>query len=386
MKILYVTTIGTTMRFFEQFIAELVESGCTVDIACNDSVSKVPSVYHELGCKVYPIQTSRSPLDKGNLEAIRQLKTLVEQKNYDVVHCHTPIAAMCTRLACRKARKQGTKVFYTAHGFHFYEGAPLKNWLLYYPVEKMCAHFTDVLITINQEDYNLAKKKLKAKRIEYVPGVGIDLEKFSGAAVDKAAKRRELGIPEDATLLLSVGELNENKNHETVIRAMAGLDAYYIIAGAGARQSVLENAVSELGIADRVKFLGYREDIAALCAAADVFIFPSFREGLSVSVMEAMASSLPVVCSRIRGNVDLIDEMGGALFDPHSVEECRAAIQKTIAANTRRAGAHNRQKVNTFSSASVNKQMTRILLESSALAVDGNGKTGSKGMFCDESV
>lgn len=361
MKILYVTTIGGTMNFFKNFIAELVWSGCTVDIACNDSETKVSDFYSELGCKVYSIQASRSPLNRGNLTAIKQLKKLVEENEYDIVHCHTPVAAMCTRLACRKARKQGTKVFYTAHGFHFYKGAPLKNWLLYYPVEKLCAHFTDVLITINQEDYALAKKKLKAKQIEYVPGVGIDLKKFSGVAVDKTAKRQELGIPEDATLLLSVGELNENKNHETVIRAIAGMDVYYIIAGKGGRQGHLEQIIEELGLTSRVKFLGFRKDVGELCGAADIFVFPSFREGLPVAVMEAMASDMPVVCSRIRGNTDLIDENGGVLFDPHSVEDCRAAIQKAVAADKKQAGAYNLEKVNAFSSVSVNKQMTQIV-------------------------
>lgn len=167
MKILYVTTIGATMNFFREFVDELIKDGNTVDIATNETTSVVPEFYKNLGCKVYPIETSRSPLQKGNVVAINQIRKLVTEEHYDIVHCHTPIAAMCTRLACRKVRKQGTKVFYTAHGFHFYKGAPLKNWLLYYPVEKICAHFTDVLITINQEDYELAQKKMKAKKVVY---------------------------------------------------------------------------------------------------------------------------------------------------------------------------------------------------------------------------
>ena len=161
------------MRFFIQLVKELVEEGHTVDIAANTSISNVPNEYIELGCNVFPISCTRSPLERGTVTAIKQLKQVVSVGNYDIVHCHTPIAAMCTRLACRKVRKQGTRVFYTAHGFHFYKGAPLKNWLLYYPVEKLCAYWTDVLITINQEDYVLAQGKLAAKRIEYIPGVGI---------------------------------------------------------------------------------------------------------------------------------------------------------------------------------------------------------------------
>lgn len=361
MKVLYVTTIGGTMRFFTQFIQELLDEGHTVDVAANETGSRIPDCYREWGCRVYPISTSRSPLNKGNLTAIKQIRKIVSENGYDIVHCHTPIAAMCTRLACRGVRKQGTKVFYTAHGFHFYKGAPLKNWLLYYPVEKVCAHFTDTLITINQEDYALARKKLKAKKIEYVPGVGVDLEKFADVPADRLEKRREMGIPEDAVLLLSVGELNENKNHETVIRAIAGMDAHYIIAGSGTRQAHLQNVIDTLGMTDRVKLLGYRKDVSELYKAADLFVFPSFREGLSVSVMEAMASGLSVACSRIRGNTDLIDENGGALFDPHSVEECVEAIRTLLAADRATMGAYNAEKVKRFSREPVHTQMTELM-------------------------
>lgn len=304
------------MNFFNSYIKQLLDEGHKVDVATNGSSSKVPSCYREWGCAIYQIDTARSPLKKGNIRAIKQLKELVEKEKYDIVHCHTPVAAMCTRLACRSARKKGTKVFYTAHGFHFYKGAPLKNWVLFYPVERLCAHFTDVLITINKEDYALAQKKLKAKRVEYVPGVGIDLEKFGHAVVDKAAKRKELGVPEDATLILSVGELNANKNHETVIRAIEELDVYYIIAGKGELQDHLQNVIDSLGMTKRVKLLGYRTDVAELYKTADVYVLPSIREGLNASVMEAMSSGLPCVISRIRGNTDLIaDTEGGFLCD-----------------------------------------------------------------------
>lgn len=360
MKILYITTIGGTMEFFESFVSQLLDEGHTVDIATNEDTSRVPMCYKEWGCTVYQIDTSRSPLSKGNLQAIKQIKEIVTKGKYDIVHCHTPIAAMCTRIACRKARKNGTKVFYTVHGFHFYKGAPLKNWVLYYPVEMLCAHWTDVLFTMNTEDYALAKKKMKAKRVEYVPGVGIDLSKFSCATIDKAEKRKELGIPEDATLLLSVGELNENKNHETVIRAIADMDVHYVVAGMGALQEHLQRVIDKLGMTERVKLLGYRTDVAELYAAADVFVFPSFREGLPVSVMEAMASGLPAVCSKIRGNVDLIDENGGALFDPHSVQDCQKALDQVLNRDLCEAGKYNRDKVQDFEIGHVNEMLMEL--------------------------
>lgn len=360
MKILYITTIGSTMSFFESFLRELISEGHTVDIATNEDDKPLAPCYRELGCKVYRLSCSRSPLKVGNLKAIREIRRIVTENAYDIVHCHTPIAAACTRLACRKVRKQGTRVFYTAHGFHFFKGAPKKNWLIYYPIEKLCAHFTDVLITINHEDYALAQKKLKAKRVTYVPGVGIDLEKFGKGSVDKAAKRQELGVPEDATVFLSVGELNANKNHETVMRAIADREIYYLIAGRGELREHLQRTADALGMTDRVKLLGFRSDIDELCAAADAFVFPSFREGLSVSVMEAMASGLPVVCSRIRGNTDLIDENGGVLFDPHSVEELKNAIRILTEQDGERLGAYNRERIRDFAIGSVNETMLKL--------------------------
>ena len=361
MKILYVTTIGSTMNFFASYINQLIGAGHTVDIATNEKGSKVPVCYNEWGCAVHQIDTSRSPVNKGNLKAIKQLKMLVEKEKYDIVHCHTPVAAMCTRLASRKVRKEGTKVFYTAHGFHFYKGAPLKNWLLYYPVEKLCAHFTDVLITINKEDYALAQKKMKAKEVHYVPGVGIDLTKFGKAAIDKAEKRKDLGVPDGATLLLSVGELNENKNHETVIRAIKDMDVHYIIAGKGGLQEHLQHVIDELGMTNRVKLLGYRNDIGELCKTADIFVMPSYREGLSVALMEAMASGLPCAVSEIRGNVDLIEEnRGGVTFDPHSVGACKTAIETILTLDLPALGAYNQEKIKDFSNEKVEAVMKGI--------------------------
>lgn len=363
MKILYTTTIGSTMSFFREIIWELKREGHVVDIATNEEGNNaiVPEYYREWGCRVYPLLCSRSPFNIGNVKAIQQIQQIVMDNYYDLVHCHTPIAAMCTRIACRKIRKQGTKVIYTAHGFHFYEGAPLKNWLIYYPIEKICSYWTDVLITINKEDYLLAKKKMKAKRIEYVPGVGIDLKKFNKIKVDKITIRKKLGVPEKAKLLLSVGELNENKNHEIVIRAIANLNSiYYIIAGCGPLHEHLEEVIKECGLTDRVKLLGFREDVKELYKTVDAFIFPSFREGLSVALMEAMASGLPCLVSKIRGNVDLIDENGGALFDPHSVEECRDAINEVLSKNSAKIGIYNANKVRYFGNLNVIEEIKNI--------------------------
>ena len=367
MKILYVTTISLTMGFFKNFIGKLVEDGNTVEFACNCE-SPVDSFYDNLVTNIHNLPFSRSPFDKLNLAAYKQLKKLVENGEYDIVHCHTPVAAMITRLACRKMRKKGTKVIYTAHGFHFYKGAPKLNWLIYYPIEKICSYFTDVLITINKEDFALAQKKMKAKKVEYVPGVGIEVEKFANPGVTREQKREELGIPQDAKLLISVGELNKNKNHETVIRAIKDLDVYYIIAGCGDLQDYLQNIIDEFNLTDRVKLLGYRTDVAELYAVADVFVFPSFREGLPVSMMEAMASGLPCIASKIRGNVDLIDNSeNGYLCNPSLSDEFTKAIEKILNNEELKQSIKlsNAQTVKAFDVFNVISEMKRLYLYNS---------------------
>jgi len=279
----------------------------------------------------YDVPFRRSPLSMDNLRAYRQMKRIIREGNYDLIHCHTPVGALVARLAAVKARKKGTKVIYTAHGFHFYKGAPLVNWLIYFTSEWLASWLTDVQITINQEDYLQAKKLLHAKKVVYIPGVGIDTRRFRGNEEKGAALRSALGIPEDATVLLSVGDLNKNKNHALVLEALARLrdpGLHYIVCGRGSLKQALEEQARQLGLGDRVQFLGYRNDIPDFYAMADIFVFPSFREGLSVSVMEAMASGLPVVCSRIRGNTDMVrQEENGYLIDPADPESLLEPIR-----------------------------------------------------------
>ena len=314
--------------------------------------------------RIYPVPISRNPFAMSNLTAYRQLVSFIEREKIDCIHCNTPVGGLLGRLAGKKCGVR--RVIYQAHGFHFYKGAPLKNWMLYYPIERWLARYTDGLITINREDHALAQRKMRLRnggRVYYVPGVGIDLGKFQETTADKAAKRRELGIPEDAVLLLSVGELNRNKNHETVIRAMAGLDVYYIVAGSGALQAHLQELVNTLGLRDRVKLLGYRSDVKELYETADIFVFPSFREGLSISLMEAMASGLPCVASRIRGNTDLLENKnGGFLCSPADASAFTDAIRRLATDGQLRQelGENNRKTVQSFSRETVIREMLKI--------------------------
>ncbi len=360
MKILYITTIGSTMDFFESLIKELINKGNVVDIATNESEKPVSRFFKDLGCKVFPLTTSRSPLSIGNIRAIRQIKSIA--KDYDIVHCHTPLASIATRFACKSFRKNGLEVIYTAHGFHFFKGAPLKNWLLFYPIEWLCSFWTDVLITINREDHQRAQKRLHAKKIEYVPGVGIDCHHFS-----VTTERIILpDVPPDAFVILSVGELNKNKNHETVIRAVAALhdpNIHYLIAGKGDLLEHLQKTAADLGIGKQIHFLGFRRDVDRLYHMADLYVLPSFREGLNVSLMEAMASGLPVVCSEIRGNRDMIRQNeGGFLVPPGDAEAYISAIRQ-IRQDPKMAevmGKHNAGSAKQYDIGCINQMIKKI--------------------------
>ena len=313
---------------------------------------------------IHQVDFCRNPLHPGNLKAWRQLEALQSKEQFDIIHSNTPVGGLLGRLLARKHRIR--PVLYTAHGFHFYKGAPLKNWLLFFPVEWLCAHWTDVLITMNTEDYQFAMKHMPAKRVVYTHGVGIDTKKFVPLSPEeRAGKRAEMGIEEDDILLLSVGELLPNKNHARVLRALAKIHnprIKYMIAGQGNQQVILEKMISDLQLKSQVQLLGFRDDVSALCSAADAFVFPSFREGLSVALMEAMACGLPAIASRIRGNVDLIDEgNGGYLIDPRDADDIAQAI-KDLAANpdAPAMGQYNRNKVKDFDLETVTEELRQI--------------------------
>lgn len=332
--------LATTAAMIEQFnknnILILEEMGYEVHVIGNwkagnpisdERLEQFKIWLEEHNGKWFHMDSTRKPHDlKNNISAYKKVISLIKEYRYDFIHCHTPIGSVIARLA---AHKTNTPVIYTAHGFHFYEGAPIINWLLYYPVEKLLSYWTDILITINTEDYNRAKRKFHAKRIEYVPGVGIDVKKYAGTLQNREEKRAELGLSSDDKMLLSVGELNRNKNHEVVIRAIEKLESniHYFIAGQGPLKEYLAQLAKELDVEDRVHLLGFSDNVVELYQCADVYVLPSKREGLNLSIMEAMAAGLPVICNSIRGNTDLIMEAkGGILQHKGCVEEYVGAI------------------------------------------------------------
>ena len=353
-KVLFVATVVQKHInvFHLPFLKMFQEEGYRTYVAAsNDTDMENVSIPY---CDEYTeIAFRRNPLHPGNFAAYRKLRRLIQSHDFDIIHCHTPVGGLLGRLAARGARKNGTRVFYTAHGFHFYKGAPLKNWLFYYPAEKLCSYFTDVLITINHEDYALAKKKMKAKRVEYVPGVGFDLNKFDSLQVEYEAKRCEIGVPKDEILITSVGELSVRKNHRVVLRAIAKINnkkIHYAIVGIGGLLPELQALAKEYGILDRVHFLGYRGDVAEIYKVTDICCLPSIHEGLPVALIEGMACGLPAVCSRIRGNTDLIeDEDGGIFFEPDNVDGCAHAIEHLLSCDMTRMGNHNKERVQNYS-------------------------------------
>lgn len=343
-KALCLASLASNLDNFNRGNVEtLLELGYDVTLASNfhssedtNSTEKIDAFVKEmemLGVHIRQIDFSRN-LGKirQQMHSVRQVRELLSE-GFDLVHCHSPICAAITRACAKKYRKSGrTKVVYTAHGFHFFDGAPLKNWLIYYPVEKAMSRYTDTLITINSEDYERAKERLHAVNTVYLHGVGIDLDRWGvdQDAVDSETLRGEIGVASEDVMLLSVGELNENKNHRIVLDALARIRdprLHYVIAGIGPQESALKEQAAELGLQDRLHLLGFRTDVQDLCRAADLFILPSLREGLCMALMEAIACRTPVICGRIRGNVDLIKNQD-RLFDPHKAEELASCIQK----------------------------------------------------------
>ena len=367
MKLLYILNIANRVNNFSNAcMVAAKDLNIEFHIAGNwgyKNINEREADEKKYGIKIHQIDFERNPLSPRNICAYKQLNKLMQSEKYDVVHSNTPVGGLIGRICAEK--NNVPKVLYQAHGFHFYKGAPLKSWVVYYPVEKFLArHYTDTLITINKEDFELAKARFKLRNngeIYYVPGVGVDTSKFANVEIDRDKKRQELDIPVDKKLLISIGELNENKNHETVIRALQDIkDVCYIVVGKGDKQQMLEKLIYDLDMSDRVFLLGYRQDIGELLKMSDLFVFPSYREGLSVSVMEAMSSGLPVVCSNIRGNCDLIDENGGVLFDPHNVDDCKNAMAKALNRNMTDMSKYNQIKVNNFSYEKVHKKMKQI--------------------------
>ncbi len=312
-KVLLTATVQSHICQFHRPLVEVLHKhGCEVHVAAKDNLAEKNGLKLDFVEKVYDVPFSRSPKSTDNIQAYKQLKKIIEENNYDVIHCNTPMGGIVTRLAAKKARKNGTQVIYTAHGFHFYKGASKKNWLIFYPIEKHFARLTDKLITINHEDYNLASRKFKTD-VSYIHGVGVNESRYYNVSdEEKSALRRELGFKENQKLLLCVGELLPNKNQKMAISAVKKLtddfpDILLLIAGNGPEKENLEAHISNLGLEGNVRMLGYCTCLEKYQRVANLSVACSKREGLPLNIVEAMLTENPVVATTNRGHCELIE-------------------------------------------------------------------------------
>lgn len=364
-KILFCATVDYHFtKFHIPYMKWFKEQGWEVHVAASGQL-ELP--YTDVK---FSIPIHRSPFRYSNMLAFQKLKTIINQENYDIIHCHTPLGGVLARLAAVEARARGTKIIYTAHGFHFYKGASPFNWMLYYPIEKQLAKITDCLITINTEDYLLAKEKeFKASLIEHVHGVGVNTERFTPMDEQtKKATRETYRYKDDEFLLIYAAEFNHNKNQKFLMQAIEQLKkeipkVRLLLAGEGPTLQQCQVEMFRLGIASSVDFLGQREDIDTLLPMCDVAVASSLREGLPVNVMEAMACGLPVVAVTNRGHRELVEhEVNGYLVERDDVSGFVEKILTLYQNKTlkQQLGKESRSRVSHFSLVKVQKELESV--------------------------
>jgi glycosyltransferase EpsD len=371
MKILFVATVRSHIgQFHMPFIRELKARGVEVHAAFKDNSADKPGLDLSAIDKTFEVPFERQPLRPNNIKAYRELKKIIDGNGYDAVHCHTPMGAVITRLAAKSARKKGTKVIYTAHGFHFFKGASIKNWMLFYPVEKYLSKYTDCLITINSEDCELAhKKKFRAGKIYKVHGVGVELDKFKAVDADEKARlRAEYGYDGDTFIMIYPADLSVRKNQPMLFDALQKIakknkNVKLLLPGQPIRLEEYERMISERGIADNVEFLGYRRDINNLVGLSDLSVASSFQEGLPINIIEAMAMGNAIVATDVRGNNDAVEDGVNGYLVP--VGDSDLMAEKILELmndreKLRTFGENGLDMVKDFSTENVNREMLTI--------------------------
>ena len=368
-KVLLTATVQSHICQFHKPLADVLHAhGYEVHVAARDNLAEKNGLSLDFADKVYNIPFARSPKSPDNLRAYRELKKILDREHFDVIHCNTPMGGIVTRLAALKARKRGTKVFYTAHGFHFYKGAPKKNWLVFYPVEKLFSRITDILITITHEDYALASEKFHCE-VAHMHGVGVDENRYhSVSREERNALRAELGFAEDQKILLCIGELLPNKNQAMAIRGMDAIrreypDAILLIAGNGPEKENLEQLITQLNLEDNVRLLGYCTCLEKYQRVADVLVSCSRREGLPLNIVEAMLSGTPVVATHNRGHRELIRHgETGYLVDVDDTLAMTRAVLKLLKNEEKaaRVGENARNFAQKYTYANVKQELEAI--------------------------
>lgn len=356
------TTDSMIWNFLIPHIKEIQFKGIEVECACSQTGFYFKEVEKMTGCITHEIPFARNPCSTSNIRAISMLNKLVKKNCYDAIFCHEPVGGALGRIV---GHKNGCEVIYMAHGFHFYKGAPLSS-KIYYVVEKFLSKYTDVLLTINQEDYE-SSTKFKARKTQKVNGIGVNIDKFKKCCSDYLCKQYDLH--ENDFLLLSVGELISRKNHKVILQSLKMINdphIHYFIAGEGELEKTLKNIIYNYGLQNQVHLLGFCRNVSELYNSCDAFIFPSKQEGLSMALMEAMACGKPVIASNIRGNVDLIDnEQGGVLVKTNDLYGYINAIKKLKADTMLRVsmGEYNEHKIMDFDIETVKKQLEKYWIK-----------------------
>jgi glycosyltransferase EpsD len=346
----------------------LINEGHQVDLAF-DIHSEVDPRISDMGCKIHPVSFKRSIKNKKNLTAFKDIRALIKKERYHLIHTHTPIASVLTRLAYITVPGLDTSIVYTAHGFHFFNQAPLINWLLYYPVEKFLSRYTRVLVTMNNEDYQRVRKKFRADHVRLVNGVGVNLDKFSPCSQrDKMQLRKKYGYNEDEFILFYAAEFSQRKNQILLIHAINTLKnkipaVRLLLAGIGDLLEPCRNLIDRLHIREQVQLLGYQKNIHELLAISDAAVSSSRQEGLPVNIMEAMATGLPVIATRCRGNRDLVSHgYNGILVDIDNIAQMAEAIQHFFANKTlwTTYGRNSLKRIEAYSLPCVLAEMKKI--------------------------
>lgn len=370
MKILYTATVLSHIcQFHLPYLQTLQEAGVEVHVAARDNLAEKNGLQLKYADRYFNIPFQRSPKDSRNLKAYTQLKELLKKEHYDVIVCNTPMGGIITRLAAQAMRRQGTKVVYMAHGFHFYQGAPKKNWLVFYPIEKFMARYCDVLITINEEDYALARKKFHTK-VEHIHGVGVSAERYHPVSdVERREMRKAEGLSDNDFVILCTGELNQNKDQKTLIAAAAKLkntipNLKVLLAGNGPLEQALRDQIQAERLGNIVKLLGYRTDLEKVVPAVDLVVSCSHREGLGLNIIEAMLCKKVVVVSENRGHRELVDNsITGYLVPAGDGDQLSQRITELALDENKRGrmSTEGYRKATKYTVAAVRKELMPIL-------------------------
>lgn len=354
------TAKGHLNVFHLPYLKLFMEKGWQVHTASNGDEA-VPYCHAQ-----FSIPIARSPVRFSNGIALIKLIKLMKKECYDLVICHTPMGGVLTRIAALASNTR--PVIYMAHGFHFFEGAPFVNSFIYKSMERFLARFTDCLVTINEEDFRAANKfhLRKGGKLFRTDGIGVDIKRIQNKNVDFYSKRKELGISDEAVVVLNVGEFIERKNQKKAIEAISickNKSIMLLLCGRGELEEELKTTVKAYNLEGRVIFAGFRKDIYKILKISDIFLFTSFQEGLPVAVMEAMTAGLPVVCSNVRGNKDLIEQnKGGFLCQPEDSKTFSSYLDILAedSALRKKFGKYNSSKSECYSIERVMAQMEEI--------------------------